>query len=110
MSPEAVRIKPSKRPRYRYVLFEVKGPEVSRPRLLELMRRAHGNEAGPWLTRFDGRHGVLRLPRQTTKDWLTRWPAAMAKVGVEVLTLTTSGSIAGLGRNRRDIHLPSSGR
>lgn len=83
----------ARRPRYRYVVFEVLGPRAfSREEILEALR---GLPAAPWLVEFRGTLGLVRCTN-LTKDETIRRLAGVASIGgqpVRVVTIGTSGTI-----------------
>lgn len=86
----------TRRPRYRYVLFRVTSAPLSRGQFVTALRRAGGAEV--WLTRFEGRHGILRCPRGQEAAASRLLSEGLRRVGVDVETLSTSGTIAALER------------
>lgn len=101
MPPERTRERPSQRTRFRYILFrlETAGPAPDRAALIrELQRRLPADEE-PWLTRYDGELGVLRVLRGT--ETAAREHLAATKGGPLAFTpLLTSGTIASLERQK----------
>jgi len=93
------------RPRYRYVLFAIKSARtVSRGDFVQAIRRVGGADRA-WLTRFDGRHGILRCARgdeASIRRLLTR---DLRALGLDIDTLSTSGTIAALERRHRGLDL-----
>lgn len=108
MSSEArTRPRPSARDRYRYVLFALRAPpQLARGRLLNALRAAEpatGTPTGPWLTRFDGVHGVLRCLRGRELEARRLLGEALRAHGVEAEALLTSGTLAALERRRPEL-------
>jgi RNase P/RNase MRP subunit POP5 len=100
---------PTRRPRYRYLLFRVRSPgALSRNEFVQALRRAGGGDRA-WLTRFDGRHGILRCPRGKETEMRRFLEEQLPSTGVEVETLSTSGTIAALERRHRDLDLGGRG-
>lgn len=96
--------RPSARPRYRYVLFRVVRPlGLDRNTLIAALRRAGGAENQAWLTRFDGSLGVLRCRRGDEAAAIGLLTKSLPATGIEVTTLSTSGTIAALERSHRDL-------
>lgn len=96
------RIRPSARPRHRYVLFEVAAPRPpSRWEFLRALRAADatvGSEGGPTLTRFDGRHGVLRVTRGGEGALRRLLQDGLRGSGMDARPISTSGTLAALER------------
>lgn len=103
--PSEPRPKPSRRPRYRYVLVRVEpgGSAVTRPRLIELLRERLPPSAEPWVTRYNGEHAVLRVARGQEKAVQGALEAEQG--AVRFRPLSTSGTIAGLERRFRQLGL-----
>lgn len=104
MPNEPARVKASKRPRYRYVLvrFHDLPPGFSRQDAIDALRNVEVESEAPWLTRFNGEFGILRIARGREKALVKRLrePLVSAKTGtlLRLEPLLTSGSIAGLHR------------
>ena len=98
------RAESSRRPRYRYLLFRVRPPALTRAQFVQALRRVGGSE-GAWLTRFDGEHGILRCPRGEEGRATRLLTEGLRTVGVVVETLSTSGTIAALERRHSRLDL-----
>lgn len=104
------RPKPSKRDRYRYVAFRLRSDAEARPSRNAMISAIQGTadeqglrDAEPWLTRFNGEHGILRCLRGHEKDAVRLLRSIDTipdeeTVRVRVETLSTSGTIASLQR------------
>lgn len=111
MPAEAPRVKPSKRPRYRYVLVRFAGlsRQTQRHEVIAALRAVDVDGESPWLTRFSGEYGILRISRgreARLRQRLAkpvRFPPDNRTLRVE--TLLTSGSIAGLDRHHGSARL-----
>jgi len=104
--------KPSQRPRYRYIAFRVEGlageTGFKRHDVINAVQKTFENEeaqrAQPWLTRFNGEYGILRVRRGTethaAEILLGLKPIVHQgqEISVRVTTLSTSGTIASLNR------------
>ncbi len=105
---EAAAPPPTRRERYRYVLFRLVRPAtLSRGELVRALSRASGPSPGPGfqLTRFNGSHGILRCPRGSEAAGRQLLEQGMTRAGVEVETLSTSGTIAALERRHPALEL-----
>jgi len=100
MSPEGERRpRPSQRPRYRYVLFQVESPlPLGREALIQALRRAAGPQGAPWLTRYESGRGILRTLRGEETRAIALLGEGLAATGIRARTLSTSGTIAALER------------
>jgi RNase P/RNase MRP subunit POP5 len=96
MSPaETDEPRPTRRPRYRYILVETtKAPGPSREDLVRLLQSRAPPGIGIWLTRYDGEWGIVRVAR----DGLPAARSFLDSGSVPVRAALTSGSIAGLQR------------
>lgn len=104
--------RPSARPRYRYVLFRVRRPVgLTRNDLVAALRRAGEGQTGePWLTRYEDGTGVLRCLRGSegeARDLLVR---GLGALGIEAVSVLTSGTIAALERRDPDLRHARRGR
>lgn len=111
-NPEG-RPKPSKRPRYRYIAFQVHADErPDRERMIRAIQQTADRHdlrpIEPWLTRFNGEYGILRCLRGGEQA-ARRLLDAIHEVdgtAVRVEPLSTSGTIASLQRKvLRDVRL-----
>lgn len=93
--------------RARYVAFRVQAPRpLTRPGLIDAIRAAvqrlgpGAEKAKPWLTRFDGRRGILRCEHMGKEAAIEVLRAVrdVDGLGVQVETVGTSGTIAGCVR------------
>jgi len=83
----------ARRPRYRYVAFEVLGPRAfAREELIEALR---GLPSAPWLVEFRGSIGLVRCTNLTKEETIRRL-GGISSIGgqpVRVVTIGTSGTI-----------------
>jgi RNase P/RNase MRP subunit POP5 len=96
-SEQKPRLKPSKRPRYRYILFRIAGTAPDRNELIRTIQAASGAEIGAWLTRYEAGRGILRVLRG--QEAKARRILQALPGGVQ--TVSTSGTIAALERGDR---------
>lgn len=90
------RVKANQRPRYRYLLVEFQPEGLDRNEVIRRLRDLVPADPAPWLTRFNGRHGILRVPRG--KERRLRESLERAHGSLRARPLLTSGTIAGLER------------
>jgi RNase P/RNase MRP subunit POP5 len=108
---ERTRPRPSQRDRYRYIAFRLTTDDDRAVRRDDMIRtiqdatRTHDAAgAEPWLTRFDGTRGILRVLRgnetqgRNVLDSITEIRVQDVGVPVHVSCLLTSGTIASLQR------------
>lgn len=89
-------MRPSQRTRYRYLLVEFRPAGLPRNELIRRLRGLLPPEDPPWLTRYDGRLGVLRTARGREVELRRRLEALEGPL--KAAPLLTSGTIAGLER------------
>jgi len=94
------RVRPSARPRVRYLLFAVE-PVAGAPSRADLIQRIRGRAPAKfdaWLTRYEHGLGILRVARgeeREARDFLSTFEVG---AGVRLVPKSTSGTIAGLER------------
>lgn len=91
------RLRPSKRPRYRYILFRIEGAAPDRNALIRSIQAKAPPAMGAWLTRYEAGRGILRVLRGQERDAR----ALLDGLGPAVRTISTSGTIAALERGDR---------
>ena len=90
--------RPSRRPRYRYLLVQsTVTPGPPRDELVRLLQARAPPNIGVWLTRYDGEWGIVRVDRGGL-DPARRF---LDSGSVPLRSVLTSGSIAGLQRKHR---------
>lgn len=90
------RVKAHERPRYRYLLVAFEPAGLDRNEVIRRLREAAGMEPPPWLTRYDGRHGIVRVARGLERR--LREALERSQGPFRASPILTSGTIAGLER------------
>lgn len=98
-SRQTPRPKANQRPRYRYLWVEFDPAGLDRNEVIRRLRLQLPPAVAPWLTRYDGRFGILRVARG--EETMARRELERMTGSLSARPLSTSGTIAGLERRHR---------